>query len=184
MIPKNTAVARQKTERKIIRLLRGLVFMEQEGKCNICQQEVDNHSGEPHNQRTQPNSATLDHILPISKGGSKLDRDNLQILCIPCHSKKTKEEFPIKAKQGKGTRRIRERLIKEQNHRCTQCKKGISNHGGGYLSRLQSNSAIVDDIDLHIQDEQSIKEQENLQVICFACYMKKWRNTNDIAPQD
>ena len=162
-------------------MLRRLVFLEQVGRCNICLQEVNNHSGEPDNQRTQPNSATLDHILPISQGGSKFDRDNLQVLCIPCHSTKTKEEFPIKAKQGKGTKRLRERLIEEQGNKCNQCERVIFDHGGGYLSRLQNNSAVVDSIDLHLQDEDGIKEQDNLQVVCFACYMKKWRDTNDLA---
>jgi len=34
-----------------------------------------------------------DHIVPISQGGSKLDLDNLQSLCISCHNTKTAEEI-------------------------------------------------------------------------------------------
>ncbi|MBK8225393.1 MAG: HNH endonuclease [Candidatus Obscuribacter sp.] len=33
-----------------------------------------------------------DHITPISKGGSKMDFDNLQSLCRACHLAKTNKE--------------------------------------------------------------------------------------------
>lgn len=32
----------------------------------------------------------VDHIIPISKGGHSLDRDNLQLICYKCHKVKTK----------------------------------------------------------------------------------------------
>lgn len=38
----------------------------------------------------------MDHITPLSKGGSK-GSENLQSLCKPCHSKKTREENNPKA---------------------------------------------------------------------------------------
>lgn len=31
----------------------------------------------------------VDHRVPISAGGSALDADNLQSLCVSCHSRKT-----------------------------------------------------------------------------------------------
>lgn len=34
----------------------------------------------------------VDHIVPLSKGGSRLAMDNLQALCKSCHSKKTRAE--------------------------------------------------------------------------------------------
>ena len=34
----------------------------------------------------------VDHIVPLSKGGTDTLK-NLQVLCIPCHSKKTSSEF-------------------------------------------------------------------------------------------
>lgn len=34
----------------------------------------------------------VDHIKPISSGGAKLCTSNLQCLCKPCHSAKTKVE--------------------------------------------------------------------------------------------
>ena len=33
-------------------------------------------------------SAQVDHIIPLSQGGSD-DRDNKQGICLPCHRKKT-----------------------------------------------------------------------------------------------
>ena len=33
----------------------------------------------------------IDHIIPISEGG-KGDLENLQLLCVPCHRKKTQRE--------------------------------------------------------------------------------------------
>jgi 5-methylcytosine-specific restriction enzyme A len=34
----------------------------------------------------------VDHILAIAKGGDPWDMDNLQSLCLPCHSRKTATE--------------------------------------------------------------------------------------------
>lgn len=34
----------------------------------------------------------VDHIQPISQGGARLDPNNLQTLCITCHSRKTIKE--------------------------------------------------------------------------------------------
>ncbi len=34
----------------------------------------------------------VDHIIPISKGGNRTARANLQTLCKSCHSRKTKQE--------------------------------------------------------------------------------------------
>ena len=34
----------------------------------------------------------VDHIIPMSNGGARLDRNNLQSLCKSCHSKKTANE--------------------------------------------------------------------------------------------
>jgi 5-methylcytosine-specific restriction protein A len=34
----------------------------------------------------------VDHIVPLSKGGGKYDLNNLQPLCLRCHSMKTTSE--------------------------------------------------------------------------------------------
>ena len=38
---------------------------------------------------------TVDHIIPISKGGPVLDIGNMQLLCWHCHRKKTMENDMI-----------------------------------------------------------------------------------------
>ena len=37
-------------------------------------------------------ASQVDHIVPIRKGGARLDPDNLQPLCHSCHSSKTATE--------------------------------------------------------------------------------------------
>lgn len=37
-------------------------------------------------------SSQVDHIVPISQGGDRLDMSNLQALCHTCHSRKTRIE--------------------------------------------------------------------------------------------
>lgn len=34
----------------------------------------------------------VDHIVPLFKGGAGIGLDNVQVLCVPCHHKKTAEE--------------------------------------------------------------------------------------------
>ena len=34
----------------------------------------------------------VDHIVPINEGGARLDMDNLQSLCNPCHNRKSGQE--------------------------------------------------------------------------------------------
>ena len=40
-------------------------------------------------------SAQVDHIIPISKGGTDV-RDNLQGICIKCHDAKTADDLGLK----------------------------------------------------------------------------------------
>jgi 5-methylcytosine-specific restriction endonuclease McrA len=35
---------------------------------------------------------TVDHIVPLARGGPAYDRANLQVLCIRCHRWKTARE--------------------------------------------------------------------------------------------
>lgn len=46
---------------------------------------------EPLCRQCQRAASQVDHILPLTKGGSN-DRDNLQSLCASCHSTKTGTE--------------------------------------------------------------------------------------------
>jgi len=53
--------------------------------------------------RREP-SAEVDHIIPLSLGGERLDRANLQPLCKTCHSRKTATEDG--GFKGKATGRV------------------------------------------------------------------------------
>ena len=35
----------------------------------------------------------IDHIVPIKQGGEKLNKENLQSLCLACHNEKTSKEL-------------------------------------------------------------------------------------------
>ncbi|MEP0826251.1 MAG: HNH endonuclease, partial [Nitrososphaera sp.] len=35
---------------------------------------------------------TVDHVIPISRGGAVMDEDNMQLLCFSCHRRKTRRE--------------------------------------------------------------------------------------------
>lgn len=41
----------------------------------------------------------MDHVVPLHKGGSN-DDDNLQMLCVPCHRKKTRDELGLGQSPG------------------------------------------------------------------------------------
>ena len=62
----------KKLARKIRNSLNKREIIRSEGKCRKC------------NSRHE---LTVDHILPIHLGGTN-DRDNLQVLCKQCHTKK------------------------------------------------------------------------------------------------
>lgn len=41
-----------------------------------------------HHGRNLGSLATIDHIIPLSKGGSRFDRKNLTVACHTCNNKK------------------------------------------------------------------------------------------------
>ena len=50
-------------------------------QCPFCE--------ERHRRVITPLAPVVDHILPINRGGAKLDMANLQSLCHPCHNRKS-----------------------------------------------------------------------------------------------
>lgn len=59
------------------------ILLEFRGKCGICRQRID-----PAKPQTHAMSLTLDHIIPVSKGG-KHSRENLQPAHRSCNSKRS-----------------------------------------------------------------------------------------------
>lgn len=53
-------------------------YLDEHPLCEICQRQG----------HVVP-ALHVDHIVPITQGGEMLHGDNLQALCLPCHSKKT-----------------------------------------------------------------------------------------------
>ena len=58
--------------------------------CAICGQPVDFKLKFPH-----PMSATVDHIIPVSKGGHPSDIDNLQLAHLKCNRAKSDKALKI-----------------------------------------------------------------------------------------
>jgi len=65
--------------------------------CGICGHPVDFSLKTPH-----PMSATIDHIIPIAKGGHPSDIDNLQLAHWTCNRQKSDKIF----KQGHQTKQV------------------------------------------------------------------------------
>lgn len=74
------------------------LLLRQDWKCNICQHQYPAQSGSNHWHlmgRLKTNTPKefrpeVDHIIPISKGGTALGLDNHQAICYTCHKVKTK----------------------------------------------------------------------------------------------
>lgn len=60
-----------------------LIILRTQNICGICGQPVDKSIRSPH-----PMSATVDHIIPVSKGGHPSDLANLQLAHRVCNLQK------------------------------------------------------------------------------------------------
>ena len=59
-------------------------IMAEQDICALCGMPVDKHLKFPH-----PMSATIDHIIPVSKGGHPADYSNLQLAHLICNQVKS-----------------------------------------------------------------------------------------------
>src|SRR5690625_6551682 len=75
--------------------------------CGICGHPVDLSLKSPH-----PMSPTIDHIIPIAKGGHPSDIDNLQLAHWTCNRQKSDKIFKQghQTKQVVGNRNLTQRL--------------------------------------------------------------------------
>jgi len=76
---------------------RGKLFRLQNGKCFWCNEEMHFSEG----QHYQPRRVTIDHILPVSQGGTH-ELDNLVAACLECNSKRNSLDSN-RVKQVQGT---------------------------------------------------------------------------------
>lgn len=81
---------------------RKAVLLQQGGKCANCDELVIDRNWRGYGKTLPPNAATLDHIIPKFLGGSN-SRENLQVLCMKCHTEKSAGE------SGLGYMKSRER---------------------------------------------------------------------------
>lgn len=69
--------------------------------CGICGKPID-----PSYQFPHPLSRTIDHIIPIAKGGHPSDIDNLQLAHFACNRQKSDKIFHIKEVKGEAQKEI------------------------------------------------------------------------------
>jgi len=114
-------------------------ILKTQNTCGICGHPVDFSLKSPH-----PMSATIDHIIPIAKGGHPSDISNLQLAHWTCNRQKSDKIFKQghKTKQVVGNRNLPQSLNwieynskktqkKQQNKRTVivvRKKRGIGGH--------------------------------------------------------
>lgn len=74
--------------------------------CGICGKPVDFSLKYPH-----PLSATVDHIIPVSKGGHPSDISNLQLAHRCCNRQKSDKLIDATKYVAEGTKLISNRLL-------------------------------------------------------------------------
>ncbi len=78
--------------------------------CGICGQLVDFSIKFP-----DPMSAVIDHIIPINKGGSPDDIDNMQLAHMCCNRAKSDKLFLEDNSKNKGTFKANAKTINNRN---------------------------------------------------------------------
>lgn len=73
----------RKREAFVENVYRAKVFERDGWRCQICRRKVDRSKAVPH-----PKAPTLDHIIPLAKGGTHEPR-NAQLACFACNCRKS-----------------------------------------------------------------------------------------------
>lgn len=74
--------------------------------CGICGRPVDKSLRYPH-----PMSATVDHIIPIARGGHPSDLDNLQLAHWTCNRQKSDKLSPAETRKATVENTISNRVL-------------------------------------------------------------------------
>jgi 5-methylcytosine-specific restriction endonuclease McrA len=77
-----------------------------ENICGICGQPVDKKLRFPH-----PMSKSIDHIIPIHRGGHPSDIENLQLAHLSCNRAKSDKINPETKLEAEGTGIISNRIL-------------------------------------------------------------------------
>jgi 5-methylcytosine-specific restriction endonuclease McrA len=71
------------TKRKVFNNQRRLIFLQANYRCRYCRRSISTEVPSDH-----PRKATIDHKMPLSRGGSN-DVDNLVASCAACNHEKS-----------------------------------------------------------------------------------------------
>jgi 5-methylcytosine-specific restriction endonuclease McrA len=85
-----------------VKYRRGLLLERQGGRCFYCDQTLSVPPAGECNHTNGPDTATLDHIIPRSQGGSNEIR-NLVLACLSCNGARGDEgmlEFLVRSHRG------------------------------------------------------------------------------------
>lgn len=74
--------------------------------CGICGRTVDKSLKYPH-----PLSATIDHIIPVSRGGHPSGIDNLQLAHFTCNRQKSDKLYAGEKRQAKEQETLGNRIL-------------------------------------------------------------------------
>ena len=78
--------------------------------CGICGKPVDKTLRSPH-----PMSATVDHIIPVSKGGHPSDLSNLQLAHRSCNREKSNKLVKEVYAQTDENKLVSNRILEQHN---------------------------------------------------------------------
>ena len=67
-------------------------LLQTQDRCALCGKPIDKTLKTPH-----PMSAEVDEIIPISRGGSPIKRDNVQLVHRICNQKKSNKTALVRA---------------------------------------------------------------------------------------
>lgn len=86
------------------------IILATQNTCGICGLEIDPTYKSPH-----PLSATVDHIIPVSKGGHPSDLSNLQAAHRYCNLRK-KDKLLVEEKQKELQKTKKENVVELPQH--------------------------------------------------------------------
>ena len=67
-------------------------LLQTQDRCAICGKPIDKTIKTPH-----PDSPEVDEIIPVSKGGSPIKRDNVQLVHRRCNQKKSNKTAIVRS---------------------------------------------------------------------------------------